>query len=61
MFLEDNKMLPEKQKGCRNDRMGTNNLLFVDKMVYREVEYRKKNLSMAWIDYRKGYAIISHS
>ena len=30
-------------------------------MILREVKMRKKNLSMAWIDYKKAYDMVPHS
>ena len=49
-FLEHMGFLPEEQKGCRKGARGTNDLLFIDKMILREAKNRKKNLAMAWID-----------
>ena len=60
-FLEESNLLPEEQKGYRKGSRGTNDLLFIDKMVLREVKSRKKNLAMAWIDYRKAYDMVPHS
>ena len=33
----------------------------VDKMVMRNYKRRKKNLAMAWIDYKKAYDMVPHS
>ena len=30
-------------------------------MIMREVKMRKRNLSMAWIDYKKAYDMVPHS
>ena len=43
-FLEANLLLPQEQKGCRRNSRGTNDQLFVDKMIMREVKMRKRNL-----------------
>ena len=53
-------LLPEEQKGCRGKCKGTGDLLFIDKMILREVRMRKKNLGVAWIDYKKAY-MVPHS
>ena len=29
--------------------------MFIDEMIMREVKMRKRNLSVAWIDYKKVY------
>ena len=35
--------------------------MFIYKMIMREVKMRKRNLSMAWIDYKKVYDMVPHS
>ena len=40
-FLDTNLLLPQEQKGCRRKSRGTNDLLFIDKMIMREVKMRK--------------------
>ena len=54
-------MLPEEQKGCRKGSRRTNDLLFIDRAVIKEVKSRNKNLAMAWIDYKKVYDMAPHS
>ena len=60
-YLEKNMLLPEDQKRCRRKCKGTGDLLFIDKMILREVRMRKKNLAVAWIDYKKAYDMVPHS
>ena len=50
--LDQEKLLPEEQKGRRKGSRGTNNLLYIGRAVIKEVKPRNKNLSMAWIDYK---------
>ena len=59
--LDQEKLLPEEQKGCRKGSRGTNNLLYIDRAVIKEVKSRNKNLAMAWIDYKKAYDMVPHS
>ena len=40
---------------------GTNNLLYIDTAVIKEVKSRNKNLAIAWIDYKKAYDMVPHS
>ena len=54
-------LLPEEQKGSRRKSKGTDELLFIDKMVFWEMGMRKKNLAAACIDYKKGYDRVPHS
>ena len=59
--LDQEKLLPEEQKGCRKGSRGTNDLLYIDRAVIKEVKSRKKNLAMDWIHYKKTYDMVSHS
>ena len=59
--LDEQKLLPEKQKECRKRSRGTNHLLYIDRAVIREVKSRKKNLAKVWIDYKKTYDMVPHS
>ena len=58
--LDHEKLLPEEQKGCRKGSRGTNDLLYIDRAVIKEVKSRNKNLAMAWIDYKKAYDMVPH-
>ena len=59
--LDQEKLLPEEEKGCRIGSRGTNDLLYIDRAVIKEVKSRNKNLAMAWIDYKKAYDMVPHS
>ena len=59
--LDQEKLLPEEQKGCRKSCRGTNNLLYIDAAVIKEVKSRNRNLTMAWIDYKKADDMAPHS
>ena len=59
--LDQQKLLPEEQKGCRKACRGTNDFLYFDRAVIIEVKSRKKNLAVALIDYKKAYDMVSHS
>ena len=58
--LDQEKLLPEEQKGCRKGSRGTNDLLYIERAVNNEVKSRNKNLAMAWIDY-KAHDMVPHS
>ena len=59
--LDQEKSLPEEQKGCRKGSRGTHDLLYIDKAVIKEFKSRNKNLAMAWIDYKKANDMVPHS
>ena len=46
---------------CRKGSIGTNDLLYINRAVIKEVKSRNKNLAMAWIDYKKAYDMLPHS
>ena len=59
--LDQEKLLPREQKGCRKGSGRTNDLLYIDRAVIKEVKSRNKNLEMVWIDYKKAYDMVPHS
>ena len=59
--LDQGKLLPEEQKGCRKGSRGTKDLLYINKAVIKEVKSRNMNLAMTWIDYKKAYDMVPHS
>ena len=56
-FLDENEVLPEEQKGCKRNSRGTKDQLLVDKTILADCKKRHKNLTMAWVDYKKAYDI----
>ena len=58
--LDQLKLLPEEQKRCRKRSRGTNDVLYIDRAVIREVKSRKEKLAMAWIDYKKAFNMLPH-
>ena len=47
-------LFPDEQKRCRKWSRGTAELLYIDQHILNESKTRRKNLAMAWIDYKKG-------
>ena len=58
--LDQEKLLPDEQKGYRKGSRGTNDLIYSDRAVIKEVKSRNKNLAMACIDYEKTYDMVPH-
>ena len=56
--LDQEKLLPEEQKGCRKGSRGTNDFLYIDRAVIKEFSSKSKNLAMAWIDYKRTYDMV---
>ena len=61
MHLDQEKLLPEEQKGCRKGPRRTNDLLYIDRAVIKECKSRNKNFAMVWMDCKKAYDMVSHS
>ena len=54
-------LFPNEQKGCRKGSRGTAELLYIDKHILNESKNRRKNLAMAWRDYKKAYDMVPQS
>ena len=54
-------LFADKQKGCCKGSRGTAELLYIDQHILNESKTRRKNLAMAWIDYKKAYDMVPHS
>ena len=59
--LDQEKLLPEEQKECRKGSRGSNDLLYIDGAVIKEVKSTNKNFAMAWIYFKKTYDMVPHS
>ena len=59
--LDRGDFLEEEQKGCIRDRLGTMDQLLINKTILEDCKRRQRNLSMAWIDYRKAFDSVQHS
>ena len=53
--LTSRRLFHKEQKGCRKLSKGTGELLYIDQHILNESKTIRKNLIMAWIDYKKAY------
>ena len=51
----------EEQKECRKRSRGTEELLYIDQYIVNESKTRRKNLAMAYINYKKAYDMVPKS
>jgi len=58
--LEENNLLALEQKGCRKGSYDCKDLLPINKAIIEEVTARKRNLTTAWIDYKKAFDSVPH-
>ena len=59
--LTSRGLFPDEQKGCCKGSRGTAELLHIDQHILNESMIRRKNLAIAWIDYKKAYDMVPHS
>ena len=59
--LSSRGLFPNEQKGCRKGSRGTAELLYIDYHILNESKTRRKNLAMAWIDYKKAHDMVPQS
>ena len=59
--MENENLLIEEQKGWKNASGGTKDQLLINKAVIRNFRRRKANLKMAWLDFRKAYAMVAYA
>ena len=55
------ELFPDEQKGCQKGSRDTAELLYIDQHILNESKSRWKNLTMAWIDYKKAYDMVPQS
>ena len=60
LHLEQNDLLPLEQKGYRHGSYGCKDQLLINKMILENSKKRKRNLSCAWIDYKKTFDSVPH-
>jgi hypothetical protein len=59
--MNDENLIQKQQKECCSGTEGCKDQLLISKAILEECKCRKKNLSMAWIDYQKEFDRVPHS
>ena len=54
--LTSRGLFSEEQKGCGKESRGTGEQLYIDQHILNVSKIKRKNLAMAWIDYKRAYA-----
>ena len=60
-FLNEHRLVPSEQKGCKRGSYGCKDQLLINKMILEDCQTKKKNLSTAWIDYKKAFDSVPHT
>ncbi|KXJ69600.1 hypothetical protein RP20_CCG026481 [Aedes albopictus] len=53
--------MTEEQKGCRKNTQGCKDQVIIDAVIVGQATEKQRNLSMAYIDYKKAYDSVPHS
>ena len=56
-----NAIVTEEQAARKRGSWGSVDQLLVNKMIYKEVKERRKNLITVWLDYKKAFDSIPHA
>ena len=59
--LDENSLLPLEQKGCRRGSYGCKDQLLINKMILENCKTKQRNMSCAWIDYKKAFDSVPHN
>ena len=59
--LEKEAIMPPEQRGGKKDCYGCKDQLMINNAILENCKKRKKNLSTAWIDYKKAFDSVPHS
>ena len=57
-YLDQQHLLPGEQRRCQKRSRGTNVLCDIDSVVIKEVNSRKKDLLILWIDYKVYWNLV---
>ena len=60
-YMEQNELFPKEQKGCRRGSYGSKDQLLVNRMILESCHRGRRNMSTAWIDYKKAFDSVPHS
>ena len=55
VFMETNDLLPIERKGCGRGSYDCKDQLLINRMIIEDCKSKHRNLSMAWIHYRKAF------
>ena len=58
--INANKIILNEQKGNANNTYGTIDQLIISKMVMDNIKLKQRNISTAWVNYKKKFDSVSH-
>lgn len=60
IHCDKNDIIAPEQRGCRRGARGCKDHLMINKAILEDAHKCQKNLSLAWVDYRKAFDSMSH-
>ena len=60
-YMDDENLIPKEQKGCYRGSKGCKDQLLISKGILQECKRKKKNVSVAWIDYQNAFDMVPHN
>ncbi|XP_074000237.1 uncharacterized protein [Rhodnius prolixus] len=60
-YVDGENIIADVQKGCARGSYGCKELLIIDTVATEQAKRQKRNLYMAYIDYRKAYDSVPHT
>ena len=59
--IDANEIIPNEQKGNASNTYGTIDQLIINKLVMDNITLKQRNISTAWIDYKKAFDSVPHN
>ena len=60
-YCTRNGIITEEQAAGKRGSWGCVDQLLVNKMIYREVKERRRNIITVWLDYKKSFDSVPHA
>ena len=52
------RLFPEEEKACYKETKGTDDLLYINQHILKEIKTSQINVVRVWIDYKKAYDMV---
>ncbi|XP_044760203.1 uncharacterized protein LOC123317662 [Coccinella septempunctata] len=59
--IREHNLMTEEQGGCREKTKGCKELLVIDHIVTKQARKKLRNISVAWVDYKKAFDSVPHT
>ncbi|XP_044755032.1 uncharacterized protein LOC123313986 [Coccinella septempunctata] len=59
--IREHNLMTKEQGGCREKTKGCKELLVIDHIVTKQARKKLRNISVAWVDYKKAFDSVPHT